>query len=205
MPHVRQLMVAAGVKNASDMPDPVKSTQTAWDQDEFSYGAYSGNGFGIKDDARAKMARPVAKRVLFAGEATNGLFWGCVHGAYVSGLREAVRITGDTSLIPEHLQPQERRQLKKQFNQSRFVRFLVATAEKAPEKLNVIFDAIDEDKSGKIDEEELRAAFAAFREKVTIQETKSFIELLDTNKDGEISKEEIIENIKKLKSGGKKE
>jgi len=38
------------------------------------------------------MAEPVEDTILFAGEATNRDYQGTVHGAYLSGLREAKRI-----------------------------------------------------------------------------------------------------------------
>ena len=40
-------------------------------------------------------------RLFFAGEHTNPLFWGCVHGAIVSAYREAARVTGDDELMSE--------------------------------------------------------------------------------------------------------
>jgi polyamine oxidase len=39
------------------------------------------------------LAEPLG-RLAFAGEATNAEFFGTVHGAYQSGLREADRILG---------------------------------------------------------------------------------------------------------------
>jgi monoamine oxidase len=38
------------------------------------------------------LGEPVGERLLFAGEATNPEWFGTVHGAYLSGLREADRI-----------------------------------------------------------------------------------------------------------------
>jgi hypothetical protein len=38
------------------------------------------------------MAEPVANRLLFAGEHTSGQYRGTVHGAYLTGIREAERI-----------------------------------------------------------------------------------------------------------------
>jgi hypothetical protein len=42
----------------------------------------------------------VNKCLFFAGEATVRSHWACVHGAYVSGLREAARLTGDVRILP---------------------------------------------------------------------------------------------------------
>ena len=38
------------------------------------------------------MAQPIGDRVFFAGEATHRTYPGTVHGAYLSGLREATRV-----------------------------------------------------------------------------------------------------------------
>jgi polyamine oxidase len=40
------------------------------------------------------LAEPVNDRLAFAGEATVPEFFGTVHGAYQSGVREAERILG---------------------------------------------------------------------------------------------------------------
>jgi polyamine oxidase len=40
------------------------------------------------------LAEPAGERLMFAGEATNPEFFGTVHGAYLSGVREAERILG---------------------------------------------------------------------------------------------------------------
>jgi len=85
-----------------DVPQPQRAVQTAWDQDPFSYGAYSCAGKGLHADDQVMMAEPV-DNLFFAGEHTNPLFWGCVHGAIVSAMREAARITGDESLLPSGL------------------------------------------------------------------------------------------------------
>lgn len=83
------------------VPLPSKAVQTGWDQDPFSYGAYSCAGKGIRADDQLLMGEPVGGNLFFAGEHTNPLFWGCVHGALVSAYREAARITGDETLMSE--------------------------------------------------------------------------------------------------------
>lgn len=83
----------------SNVPEPTRAVQTAWDQDPFSYGAYSCAGKGVHADDGFTIAEPVGGKLFFAGEHTNPLFWGCVHGAIVSGAREACRISGDEGLL----------------------------------------------------------------------------------------------------------
>jgi len=81
------------------VPEPTRSVQTEWDADPFSYGAYSCAGKGVLADDATTLGAPVDGQLFFAGEHTNPMFWGCVHGALVSGLREAARITGDATLL----------------------------------------------------------------------------------------------------------
>jgi monoamine oxidase len=60
-----------------------------WTRDPASRGAYSFTRAG-QDDASAKLRRPIADTIFFAGEATaDGAEVGTVHGALASGLRAA--------------------------------------------------------------------------------------------------------------------
>ncbi|SHO46289.1 putative Monoamine oxidase [Nitrosotalea sinensis] len=78
--------------------DPVDSLVTTWLNDPFSYGAYSYVGVNGTPDDYDKIAAPVKNepgttyRVFFAGEATTKFYPATVHGAYMTGLREANRI-----------------------------------------------------------------------------------------------------------------
>src|SRR5947209_2688584 len=63
-----------------------------WQADPFSLGAYSYLCVGAAD-APGEIARPIANKVFFAGEATNGIGdHGTVHGATESGYRAAREI-----------------------------------------------------------------------------------------------------------------
>lgn len=74
-----------------NVPDPIQSICTRWGSDPFSYGSYShvrvlssGSDYDI-------LAESVG-RLFFAGEATTRQYPATMHGAYLSGLREAARI-----------------------------------------------------------------------------------------------------------------
>ncbi|KUI43116.1 amine oxidase [Mycobacterium sp. IS-1590] len=75
-------------------PEPTGSIVTRWGTDPYSLGAYSFIAVGSDPDDVSALGEPVGERLLFAGEATNPEFFGTVHGAYLSGIREAERILG---------------------------------------------------------------------------------------------------------------
>ncbi|MDE1842516.1 MAG: FAD-dependent oxidoreductase, partial [Thaumarchaeota archaeon] len=78
--------------------DPLDSIVTTWYNDPFSHGAYSYVGVNGTPDDYDTIASPVKNepgttyRVFFAGEATTKFYPATVHGAYMTGLREANRI-----------------------------------------------------------------------------------------------------------------
>jgi len=91
--------IAAAAMNAlrgiygRSIPDPTDAVITRWAADPFSLGAYS----SIPPRAGGKdydtLAAPVGDRVFFAGEATSRTYPATVHGAFLSGEREARRIS----------------------------------------------------------------------------------------------------------------
>jgi monoamine oxidase len=91
------------------VPPPNKVRVTAWNSDPFAQGAYSYIALGATPDDIDALAAPVGERLLFAGEATIRTHWACMHSAYVSGLREAARLTGDQSLLPSRNFTENRR------------------------------------------------------------------------------------------------
>jgi len=74
------------------VPDPQGTRVTRWQSDPFSRGAYSNIPLGAFYEDFDELAAPVAGRLYFAGEATHRGHFATVHGAYLSGLREAERI-----------------------------------------------------------------------------------------------------------------
>jgi monoamine oxidase len=75
------------------IPDPADVVITRWAADPFTLGAYS----SIPPRASGKdydtLAAPIGDRVFFAGEATSRTYPATVHGAFLSGEREARRIS----------------------------------------------------------------------------------------------------------------
>lgn len=72
--------------------DPESFQITRWIADPFAYGSYSFPAVGTPANARAILAQAVENRLYFAGEATNSDYPATVHGAYLSGLREAAKV-----------------------------------------------------------------------------------------------------------------
>jgi len=73
------------------IPEPIGAQITRWHSDPFSGGAYSFNALGSTPAERQELAKPLAGRLFFAGEASHPMF-GTVHGAYLSGLRAAAEL-----------------------------------------------------------------------------------------------------------------
>jgi monoamine oxidase len=84
----------AQVVAALKAPNPSGSLVTRWAEDPFARGSYSFVAVGSSPDDMEALGEPVGERLLFAGEATNPEFFATVHGAYLSGVREADRILG---------------------------------------------------------------------------------------------------------------
>jgi len=82
----------AQVVAALRAPQPTGALVTHWGTDEFSCGSYSFIAVGSSPDDMDTLGEPVGDRLLFAGEATHPEFFGTVHGAYLSGIREARRL-----------------------------------------------------------------------------------------------------------------
>jgi monoamine oxidase len=72
--------------------EPLAWHVTRWASDPLAGGSYSFLRVGSSLDDRDALATPLAERVFFAGEATHRDHASTVHGAYLSGLREARRV-----------------------------------------------------------------------------------------------------------------
>lgn len=88
-------VIASHCWKASAMcsPCPLLSFRKA---DSFALGSYSYAKLGVKGNKTTTedydhLAEPEG-RVFFAGEHTSSDYRACVHGAYLSGLREAARV-----------------------------------------------------------------------------------------------------------------
>ncbi|XP_062836737.1 lysine-specific histone demethylase 2 isoform X2 [Anolis carolinensis] len=76
-----------------EVPDPVKYFITRWNKDPWIQMAYSFVKTGGSGEAYDIIAEDIQGKIFFAGEATNRHFPQTVTGAYLSGVREASKIT----------------------------------------------------------------------------------------------------------------
>lgn len=90
--HVLSILRGIYCPKGIDVPNPIQSICTRWGTDPLSYGSYShvrvqssGNDYDI-------LAESLGNRLFFGGEATTRQYPATMHGAYLSGLREASRI-----------------------------------------------------------------------------------------------------------------
>ncbi|WP_172435944.1 flavin monoamine oxidase family protein [Sediminicola luteus] len=75
-----------------DIPEPTHMLRTKWNIDSYTFGSYS---FATKGTTAADFEvfeEPVDNKIFFAGEHTIVDYRGTVHGAYLSGIREAKKI-----------------------------------------------------------------------------------------------------------------
>ncbi|MCO5315427.1 MAG: FAD-dependent oxidoreductase [Solirubrobacterales bacterium] len=81
------------------IPAPTGVEVSGWGVDRYSLGSYSATVMKSNGDERAVLSRPVAGRILFAGEATNlDGRPSTTDGALSSGIREAKRLLGTPSV-----------------------------------------------------------------------------------------------------------
>ncbi len=88
---------------------PSKIDVTSWQGDPYSLGAYVYIPPGCTSEELDVLAAPVGNNLLFAGEHTLRIHWATMQSGYHSGLREAARITGDDSILPNRRFTETRR------------------------------------------------------------------------------------------------
>ncbi|KAE9419295.1 hypothetical protein Angca_004460, partial [Angiostrongylus cantonensis] len=103
---VRKAMnVLANIFGSACPKGPVEAVITRWHRDPFAGGSYAYIPCGSNGDLCDTLAEPIRtrnedgsysgpERIFFAGEHTCGRYPASVHGAWLSGVREAARIAG---------------------------------------------------------------------------------------------------------------
>ncbi|KAF8370156.1 hypothetical protein HHK36_031787 [Tetracentron sinense] len=87
----RVLSILRGIYSPKgiDVPNPIQTICTRWGSDPLCHGSYSHVRVGSSGSDYDILAENVGGRLFFAGEATNRKFPASMHGAFLSGLREA--------------------------------------------------------------------------------------------------------------------
>jgi len=115
----------------ADVPEPRKVVVTQWGLDPYSEGSYSYMAVGATPGDIEALAAPVGDKLLFAGEATVRSHWACLHSAYFSGVREAARLSGDPSILPNRHFTENRRWREMMQRANRFFNMVGRTVEPA--------------------------------------------------------------------------
>lgn len=89
---VTEIMTHLRDMYGANAPNPTHMLRTQWQSDEYTYGAYSYTMVQTQMHHFQDLARSVDGRVFFAGEHTEADYFSTVHGAYLSGIREAKKI-----------------------------------------------------------------------------------------------------------------
>lgn len=87
-----QVMEGLMQKYGSSIPLPTVSRVTRWGSDPYALGSFTAHSSASSADDILALGESVNNRLFFAGEATNPHHSASVHGAYMTGLREAQKI-----------------------------------------------------------------------------------------------------------------
>lgn len=91
--HVLQILRGIYEPQGITVPEPIQTVCTRWGSDPFSLGSYSNVAVGASGDDYDILAESVGDgRLFFAGEATTRRYPATMHGAFLSGLREAANM-----------------------------------------------------------------------------------------------------------------
>ncbi|CAN1747558.1 Protein FLOWERING LOCUS D [Linum perenne] len=91
--HVLQILKGIYEPRGITVPEPIQTVCTRWGSDTFSLGSYSNVAVGASGDDYDILAESVGDgRLFFAGEATTRRYPATMHGAFLTGLREAANI-----------------------------------------------------------------------------------------------------------------
>ncbi|XP_047153769.1 protein FLOWERING LOCUS D isoform X4 [Vigna umbellata] len=109
----RVLQILKGIYEPKgiNVPEPIQTVCTRWGSDPFCFGSYSNVAVGASGDDYDILAESVGDgRLFFAGEATTRRYPATMHGAFLSGLREAANMA-------HHANIRTLKQLQSHFNQ----------------------------------------------------------------------------------------
>ncbi len=89
---ISEVMAQLKTIYGNNIPNPTNILRTKWGQNINTFGAYSFATNGTTSADFDTMAIEINNKLFFAGEHTERDYRGTVHGAYLSGIREADKI-----------------------------------------------------------------------------------------------------------------
>ena len=89
---INEIMLNLKSIYGNSIPNPANFLRTKWGQNVNSFGAYSYPTNGTTSADFDTLANEINNKIFFAGEHTERDYRGTVHGAYLSGIREADKI-----------------------------------------------------------------------------------------------------------------
>jgi monoamine oxidase len=89
---ISEVMAQLKTIYGNSIPNPTNMLRTKWGQNINTFGAYSFAPNSTTSADFDTMAKEISNRLFFAGEHTIRDYRGTVHGAYLSGIREAEKI-----------------------------------------------------------------------------------------------------------------
>jgi monoamine oxidase len=89
---IAEIMLHLKAIYGNNIPNPTNMLRTKWGQNINAFGAYSYSTNGTTTADFDTMQTEVDNKLFFAGEHTEKAYRGTVHGAYLSGIREADKI-----------------------------------------------------------------------------------------------------------------
>jgi len=89
---IDEIMIHLKDVYGSNIPYPTNMLRTKWQTNENSFGAYSFTQVGTEMQHFEDLAEEIDDKLFFAGEHTEIDYFSTVHGAYLSGIREAEKI-----------------------------------------------------------------------------------------------------------------
>lgn len=90
---IAEIMVHLRDMYGNSIPNPTNMLRTKWNSNPNSYGVYSFTQVGMTSmNQFDDLAASIHNKLFFAGEHTHKEYFSTVHGAYLSGIREADKI-----------------------------------------------------------------------------------------------------------------
>jgi monoamine oxidase len=89
---ISEIMATLKAIYGNNLTNPSSFLRTKWGLNPNSFGSYSFATVGTTSEDFNTMGQSVQNKVFFAGEHTEKEYRGTVHGAYLSGIREAEKI-----------------------------------------------------------------------------------------------------------------